>query len=342
MVLRTTRPAVSVRVAGRSLAVSAVLLFTLVALVVTTLSTGDYPVPPGDVVLALLGAGDPWADFVVNTLRLPRVLTAVFVGAALGASGAIMQSLTRNPLGSPDVVGFTNGSATGALIVIIVLHGSMAAIALGALAGGLLTAAAVYLLAFRRGVQGFRFILVGIGVSAMLLAVNSYLITRASWQDGLAAQAWQIGTLNSRGWDEAITVGLVLAALSPVALAYARALALLEMGDAAATGLGVPVERARLVLITVSVTLCAVATAAAGPIAFVALAAPQLARRLCRSAAPGLVSAALLGAVLLTGGDLAVQRIFAPHQLPVGVVTGALGGLYLLWLLTRQWRQAVP
>lgn len=339
-VLRTRRHGLSIRVHGRSLGVTSSLLVALLAVVVVSLSTGDYAIPPAEVLAALVGAGDPAADFIVNTLRLPRLLTAVFAGAALAAGGAIMQSLTRNPLGSPDIVGFTNGSATGALIVIITLQGSMAEIALGSLVGALAAALAVYLLAFRRGVQGFRFILVGIGISAMLLAVNAYLITRATWQDGLAAQAWLVGTLNGRGWNEAVAVGIVLAVLLPLACFNARGLALLEMGDAAAAGLGLRVERVRLVLIVASVGLVAIATAATGPIAFVALAAPQLARRLGRTAEPGLISSAAMGALLLAGGDLAVQRVFAPAQLPVGVATGTLGGLYLIWLLVSQWRGA--
>lgn len=329
----------SLRVDPRAVAVTAVLVVLLGAVCVASMTTGDFPLPAADVVAALIGAGDPGADFIVHTLRLPRVLTAVFAGAALAVSGALMQRITRNPLGSPDVIGFTNGSATGALIVIIVLHGSMAQIALGALIGGLAAAVAVYLLAVRGGgLQGFRFILVGIGISAMLLAVNAYLITRATWQDGLAAQAWLIGTLNERGWAEAAPVGLALAVALPLSLCLARELSLLELGDATATGLGVRVEWVRLALITTSVTLAAVATAATGPIAFVALAAPQLARRLTRSIAPGLLSSAAMGALLLAASDLAVQRVFAPALLPVGVATGSLGGLYLIWLLTSEWR----
>lgn len=329
----------SLRVHPRAAVVTAVLAVLLAAVCVVALGTGDFPIPARDVLATLLGGGGAGTGFIVNEIRLPRVLTAVAAGAALAVGGALLQRMTRNPLGSPDVVGFDKGSATGALIVIIVLQGSMTEIAVGALVGGVVTAVVVYLLAMRRGVQGFRFILVGIGISAMLLAVNSYLITRAAWQDGLAAQAWLIGTLNDRAWDQATAVGLALALLLPVALWHSRALGLLEMGDAAATGLGVRTERTRLVVIGVSVTLSAIATAACGPIAFVALAAPQVARRLTRTTSPGVLSSAATGALLLTGSDLAVQRIFAPALLPVGVATGSLGGLYLIWLLATEWRR---
>lgn len=339
LVVRTVRGRASVRVDGRTVGVTAALLCLLLAVSAYILSTGHYQVLLPDVLAALAGQAEGAADFIVNTLRLPRLLTAIFVGAALAVSGAIMQSITRNPLGSPDIVGFTNGSATGAVIVIITLHGSMAEIAMGALIGGLLTAVAVYLLAFRRGVSGYRFILVGIGVSAMLLAANGYLITRASWQDAIAAQAWLIGTVNGRGWDEANGVGLALAVLLPLGLYYGRRLSLLEMGDDTARALGIGVERTRLVLLLTSVALAAIATAATGPIAFVALAAPQLSRRLTRASGPGLVPAAAMGALLLAVSDVAVQRLFDPAQLPVGTATGVLGGLYLIWLLTFQWRR---
>lgn len=332
----------SVRVDGRATAVTAVLTGTLAVVAALSLGTGDYDLTLLEVAQALIGQADAGADFIVNTLRLPRLLTAMFVGAALAVSGALMQSLTRNPLGSPDIVGFTNGSATGALIVIVLLHGSMAEIALGALLGGIATAVAVYLLAFRRGVQGFRFILIGIGVSAMLLAVNGYLITRASWQDALAAQSWLIGTVNERGWDQALVVGTALAVLLPVSLYYGRNLAMLEMGDDVARALGVGVERTRLALILTSVALVAIVTAATGPIVFVALTAPQLVRKLARSAGPCLVASAVMGALLLALGDFAVQRVFDPAQLPVGIATGVIGGLYLIWLLASEWRRGRP
>ncbi|WP_373289993.1 FecCD family ABC transporter permease [Longimycelium tulufanense] len=340
LVLRTHGGRLSLRLDGRALAVSVVLLVALAVVMGITLTSGDFPLPLGDVLRSLVGEGSPGADFIIYTLRLPRLLTAVFVGAALAASGAILQTLTRNPLGSPDIIGFTNGSATGALLVIIVLQGSMTQIALGALAGGLVTAVAVYLLAYTRGVQGFRLVVVGIGVSAMLLAANSYLITRARLQEALAAQSWLIGSLHDRGPNQAAAVGIGLAILLPLGLRFARRLSLLEMGDDAAKALGVNVERTRFVLLLVSVTLAAIATAATGPIWFIALAAPQLARRLTRSSGPGLLPAAFLGAVLLAASDLAVQRILPSAHLPVGTATGIIGGLYLVWLLATEARRS--
>ncbi|MGY0233770.1 FecCD family ABC transporter permease [Longispora urticae] len=336
--LRTPGDRLSVRYAPRAAAVCLVLGSVTVAVAVLALTTGDYPLTVPEVVSVLVGRGDTVTDLVVGTLRLPRVLAGLLVGAALGVSGALFQSLTRNPLGSPDIVGFTTGSATGALVVILLLGGDPSAVAVGAVLGGLATAVVVYLLAVRGGMQGTRLILMGIGVSAMLLSVNAYLITRASWQDALAAQSWLIGSLNGRQWDEVVPLAAAVAVLLPVALYQGRRLALLEMGDDAAHALGVPVRRTRLALVAVGVALAAVATAAAGPIGFVALAAPQIARRLTRSTGTALFAAGLTGALLLAGCDLATQRL-AP-TLPVGIATGAVGGCYLAWLLAHSWRKA--
>ncbi|MFJ6671583.1 FecCD family ABC transporter permease [Actinosynnema sp. NPDC091369] len=338
--MRTLRtPAVSLRISERALLVSTAIAALTAVAAVATMVTGDFPLTVGEVLATFAGQGDGYADFVVFTLRLPRLITGVLVGAALALSGAILQSLSRNPLASPDIIGFTQGAATGAIAVLVLAQGSMAATALGATVAGLLTSTAVYLLALKQGVQGFRLVLIGIGVSAMMLAVNSYLITRATLESALAAQTWLVGGLNNRGWDQAQVVAVVLAVLLPCALALGRRLALLEMGDSAATGLGVPAERTRLALLAVSVGLAAVATAAAGPISFVALAAPQVARRLTGASGPGLAASALMGGLLLVVSDFAVQRLFPTTQLPVGIATGAIGGLYLVWLLAHEWRK---
>ncbi|WP_019815043.1 FecCD family ABC transporter permease [Saccharomonospora saliphila] len=337
-VLRTRRERVALRVDPRSLLVALTLAAAILATAVTTLTTGEYELSVAEVLGAIAGQADGAADFVVNTLRLPRLLTAVFVGAALAVSGAVLQALTRNPLGSPDFIGFTNGAATGALVILIVAGGGMAQIAAGALAGGIVASVLIYLLAYTRGVQGFRFVLMGIGINALALSVNSYLITRADLYDAVAAQAWLVGSVNGRGWGHVAASGLALAVLLPVALSRVRALSLLDLGDHSAAALGVGVQRSRVVLIVVSVLLAGSATAAAGPIWFVALAAPRLARGLTRTPAPGLVTSALMGGLLLAVGDLAIQRVFPAAQLPVGTATGCLGGLYLMWLLASQWR----
>lgn len=336
-VIRLAGERVSFRLHLRPLVVG--LALTAVALVgaIFMIGTGDYPLSPGQVIETLLGGGDSSTSFIVETLRLPRTLTALLVGAALGVAGAIFQSIARNPLGSPDVIGFTYGAATGALLVILAWEGDSRDIAFGAIAGGVVTAAAVYLLSYRGGVQGYRLVLVGIGIGAMLLAVNNYLITRASRDDAYEAARWLIGSLNNAAWENVVPVAIALAALLPVAFLFGRRLQMLEMGDDAAKALGVDVERSRLALAGTGVALTAVGVASTGPIAFVALAAPQLARKLTRTSSPGLMTSALMGAVVLVLSDLIGQRL-SPTDLPVGVVTGLVGGLYLAWLLSREWR----
>ena len=330
----------AVRIAPRSVGVGLALSAALLALLVVSVGTGEFEIPPGEVVAALVGQGDRSTEFVVETLRLPRALTGALVGAALGIGGAIFQSVTRNPLGSPDVVGFIQGASAGAVLEIVVVGGGTFAIAAGSVVGGIGTAVLVYVLSFRGGgVTGYRLVLVGIGISAMMIAVTDYLLTRSSLDQALASQVWLTGSLNGRGWEHVRPVAAGLAVLLPLAALLTRPLRSLELGDDAARALGVPVERARLALIFVAVALTAVAVASAGPIVFVSLAAPQIARRLTRVPGPGVGCAALMGAVLLVGADCASQRLFGDVQLPVGVVTGVAGGAYLACLLTREWRR---
>lgn len=338
-VLGTPGRRVALLVSVRSCLVGAALLTLIVLVGCVSLTTGDYHIPLPDVVRALLGGGDGSTHFIVITLRLPRLLTGVLVGCALGVGGAMFQSLSRNPLGSPDIIGFDTGAATGALLVILILHGSMAQVAGGAVIGGVGTALLVYLLAMKRGVAGYRLILVGIGIAAMLSSVNDFLLTRASISDAASAAVWLTGSLNGRGWEHVRPVALALVVLLPPAGWLGRDLRMLELGDDTARALGVRAERARAASVVVGVGLSAVATACAGPIVFVALAAPQIARRLTKLPGPNIVASALTGALLLTASDLAAQRAFAPTQLPVGVATGVVGGLYLAWLLSREWRQ---
>jgi len=329
----------SARVDVRAVVTTLVLLLLVLGIGTMSLTTGDFPVPVADVVRSLTGRGDTGTDFIVLTLRLPRVLTALLVGAALGLSGAIFQSLTRNPLGSPDFIGLTIGASTGALIVILVLNGGTTQIALGALAGCAITAIAIYLLAYSGGAHGFRLILMGIGIGAVLDAFNSFLITRARLDEAIGAQRWLVGSLNGRGWEDVRPVALAVLILLPIALVHARQLTMLSFGDEAAAALGVPVERTRFTLFAVSVALAGVATAAAGPIGFVALAAPQVARRLTGTVGVGLVGSAAMGAFLLSASDFLAQRVLSDSQLPVGVATGAVGGVYLCWLLVHEWRR---
>ncbi|MEW5534366.1 FecCD family ABC transporter permease [Streptomyces virginiae] len=326
----------SLRIERRALAVGVLLVLAAFVMAVLLIGTGDFDIAPWDVVQTLLGNGTPANDFIVNDLRLPRVLVALLVGAALGMAGAVFQSVTRNPLGSPDLLGFSYGSAAGALVVIILLKGSATEVAAGALLGGLLAGAAVYLLAYKRGIHGYRLVLVGIGTSAMLVAVIQYLITKAQLVEASRAMVWLTGSLAGRDWAQVWPLMATCAVLFPLVLGQSRALRMIEMGDDAAYAVGVRVERTRLLLMLAAILLTTAASAVAGPISFVALAAPQLARRLTRSPGANLLTGALMGSVVLLLSDWASQRAFGADQLPVGVVTGLVGGVYLLWLLVTE------
>lgn len=329
----------SARMGLRTAVVCAVLLVAALGVAVLALGTGDYAIPPDRVVRALFAGDNRFDRLVVWEWRFPRVLLALALGAALGVSGAILQSVTRNPLGSPDIVGFNTGAYTGALIVILTLGGGNFQTAAGALIGGLGAALAIQLLAFRHHVSGFRLIIVGIGVSAMLASVNTWLILRADLHAAMSAAAWGAGSLNGLSWPQVGPALLMLAVLAIAVIPAAPRLRMLELGDDLAHAFGIRVGRARMLLIVLSVALTATATAVAGPIAFVALAAPQLGRRLARTPSTALAPAAAMGALLLVACDWIAQRAFAPTTLPVGVVTVSIGGLYLAYLLVAEARR---
>jgi iron complex transport system permease protein len=325
----------------RSLYLLTICLLVMLALVVATLLTGEFTLSPAGVWQTLTGRQDDGlANLVVLELRLPRILGCILVGSALGLSGAIFQGMARNPLASPDVVGFTTGAATGVLVVLLVEGFAItASLSVGAMVGGFGTALIVYLLAMRRGVNGQRLILVGIAIGAMLTALNSYLVTRAELESAQAARIWMHGSLNGVSWPQVLPLVFWSLILVPCALALSRRLGVLEFGDDIASGLGLPVNRSKTQLIVVSITLAAAAISVGGPIGFVALAAPQLARKLAGTGSITLIPSAAVGATLLLAADLLAQRLLAPFQIPVGPLTGALGGAYLLYLLTREWRR---
>lgn len=326
----------SLRLDVRALTVVLLLLAAALTASVVLIGTGDFPIPAGDVLKTLVGNGNAGQEFIVNELRLPRVLVGLLVGASLGLGGALFQAVSRNPLGSPDILGLGQGATAGALVMIVLFSGSAAEVTVGALVGGLVTGMAIYLLAWKQGVHGYRLVLVGIGVSAILTAINGYLLTVSDIVDAARAVVWMTGSLSGRDWDQVWPMVGLCAVLVPLVLANARGLRMMEMGDDVSNALGVRVERVRALLMVAAVLLTATATAAAGPVSFVALTAPQLARRLTRSPGPNLLPSLCMGAALLVTADWVSQKVFGADQMPVGVVTGVLGGVYLLWLLVTE------
>lgn len=335
LVVRVPRLGWSTRVHVRAVVVTIALLAVGFGVFCWSLAVGELSIPIRDVVVSVSGGGSESTAFIVRTLRLPRALTAVLVGAGFGLSGAIFQRLARNPLASPDIIGVNEGAAAAAVFVIVVWHGTSLQVTAGALLGSALTAVAIYALAYKRGVTGYRLVLVGIAFTAVLGAVVQYLLTRAQIFEAQRATVWLTGSLNARTWDDVRRVAVVLAVLLPVATGLARNLRLLEMGDDAAKGLGARVELSRAALLFVGVALAAVGTASAGPVAFVALVSPQIARRLAGPESLGLLPATACGALLMLASDLVGRRVVAPTELPVGVITAMIGAPYLLFLLAR-------
>lgn len=328
---------VSRRLALRDLGAGALLVLILAVLLGVALSSGDRAVPLDRVVQAFGPAADPLDRMVVVEWRAPRALAAPLFGACLGVSGALFQALTRNPLGSPDIIGLNTGAYTGVLAVIVLGGTGYTAFAAGAIGGGVLAAALVYGLAYSTGLQGFRLIIVGIAVSAFLSSVNSWFAVKSSLDVAMRAAVWGAGTLNSVRWPQVVGA-CVVAALLAIALPWlTRRVHQLELGEDAARVRGVLAEPAKALVVLVGVALTSLVTAVTGPIAFIALAAPQIARRLRRGAAGfDPLGSALVGAVLLSAADLIAQHALPGASVPVGVVTVCLGGLYLVWLLFRE------
>ena len=329
---------VSVEVRPRAATTTALLALTAVAVGCVAVSVGDYVVPLPDVLRGLVGVGEPGPVLVVQTLRLPRVLTGLLVGAAFGLAGALTQTVTRNPLASPDVVGLTTGASAAAVLAL--LAGVPLPLPVAAVLGGFVVAALLVALSWRSGSSGPRLVLVGIGLAAAGSALTDYLLVRAEIEEAQRAVIWLTGSLNGRGWEHVRPVAVALLVLLPAALALGRGLSQLSLGDDVARALGLRVDRTRLAAVAVAVGLAGVATASAGPVLFVALVAPQVALRLARTPTPPLAASAAAGALLVVAADLLGRTGLsalglATAELPVGAVTALVGAPVLLWLLRR-------
>ncbi|QWZ07051.1 iron chelate uptake ABC transporter family permease subunit [Nocardioides panacis] len=319
----------------RTRLVVAGLVVLVAALFLVEVLLGTFTVTLPDLLRIVGGADLPGATFVVLEDKLPRAVTGLLVGAAFGVSGAVFQTMLRNPLASPDVIGVTAGASAGAVLAIVVLGASGPALSAWSFGGTLVVALAIHLLA--RG-GGARMVLVGIGLAAMLQSVVSYLLTRSDVRVASDAFVWLTGSLNGSTWPRVRDLVVALAVLLPLAVLLARFLDVLALGDDPAAGLGVPVARARLALLVVGVALAAVATAAAGPVAFVAFVSGPIARRLLRGRV-SLVAAGLVGAAVVLAADFVAHNLVPGATLPVGVVTGALGAPFLLALIVASNRR---
>lgn len=319
------------RARRRTEAVWTALAVVALALAGANVLLGSYTVTIPDFLRIVSGETIPGAAFVVMEIKLPRTAVAVLVGAAFGIGGTIFQTVLRNPLASPDVIGVTAGASASAVFGIAVVGASGLVLSAYAVGGALATLAGIVVLAQRSGVAGHRLVLVGIGMAAMLQAVTSYLLTRTDIYVASEALVWLNGSLNAASWPKAWILALTLLALLPLVVAAAARLPVLELGEEAAAGMGVHVGPSRRLLLLLGTALAAAATAAAGPVAFVAFLAGPISRRLTRGTS--LVSAALVGACVVLAAEFISSNLIPGTALPVGVVTGALGGPFLIWLL---------
>lgn len=325
---------VSYRVNVRALAFSAIALVLLLSLMVWGSTLGSSDLSFGDVVRATVGRGTDDTELIVRTLRLPRILIAVLVGAALAISGTIFQGLARNPLVSPDIIGI-NGGATLAAVSVLILGIGATLVPLAAFAGAVLTAAVIYALSWKGGVSMDRLILVGIGVGSILSAGITYMTVKFPIEITRPAIVWSMGSIYGSQWRDVRLLAITLAVLFPVAIILMEHMRMLQFGDTVTRSLGVPLERTRLVLIVVACAFAAVAVAIVGPIGFVALIIPHMARMILGPPTGSvLVFTALLGSIMLLASDIVAQHAL-PAVLPAGVVTGAVGAPYFLYLLYR-------
>ncbi|WP_312794289.1 iron ABC transporter permease [Tianweitania sp.] len=316
----------------RAVLIAAALL--LVAMFVLALMLGQSFTRPGTVIRVLLGQDVPGASFTVGQLRLPRAVMSILAGLSFGLAGAAFQIMLRNPLASPDIIGISVGASAAAVFAIVVLSLSGPIVSLFAVLSGLGVALLIYGLSFRNGVAGTRLILVGIGVSAMLESFIAYTLSKAPAWNLQEAMRWLTGSVNGAQLAQALPLLLALLVFGGLLLSRSRDLEALRLGDDMAAALGTDVPRTRALVIFAAVGTIAVATAVTGPISFVAFLSGPIAARMVGAHGSLLIPAALVGAALVLVGDY-VGQFLLPGRYPVGVITGALGAPYLIYLIIR-------
>lgn len=309
----------------------------IASLGVATLMLGELGLKPGDLRGLLNGDMSPSAEFVLHRVRGPRLLVAVLAGAAFGLSGTLFQTVTRNPLGSPDVLGLAAGAGAGVAVV------SLLPIAIPTPIGALLgagVAIGLVALATGRGLSSTsRVIIAGIAVAAMATAVTQFVVTATLRDQASRLAAYLVGSLNARDVGHVAVIATVLVVAVPLLLWLSPRLQLMQLGDELATALGASATATRTQAILLSLALAAMAVAVAGPIAFIALMSPHAARLLTRTGGPHLVGSALIGALLFVVADLSVQQVPLFDGLPVGIITAGFGGIFLGYLLVTEFQK---
>src|SRR5690554_2109737 len=318
----------------RALAVNLLLLALLLAASAAYLMAGSIPVSASELIRALAGDGEVVTAFVIHDLRLPRLVAAWLTGAAFALAGCLMQTLARNRLATPGIIGIDNGATAFAIASVIGVGVSLAPPAM-ALSGGLTAAVLTFGLAAGSGTQGYRFIIAGIGVGAVFGAITQLMLARVPIDTANAAYPWTVGSLNARPGGAVLVLAIGLAIGMVLSLGLARSLSILRFKDATAAGLGISVKLRRFLVLLLSVAITAVAVAVAGPVGMVGLIGPEIARALSTARHIPIVAAALAGALVMVLADLTGRTLLAPIEIPVGIVTAVVGGPWLIWILIR-------
>jgi iron complex transport system permease protein len=318
----------------RALVYCALTATVLVAVALATLTLGKLGIPIAELPSALFGGADATTTFVLERLRGPRLVTAILAGALLGVSGALFQTVTRNPLGSPDVIGL--GAGAGAGVAITALAFPLVPSSIGAVLGAGAATALVFVSTGRGFRSPNRTIIAGIAVAALAYAVTQYVVSTQLRDAASQLAAYLVGSLNAANGQDVLVTAIAAVAVLPLAAALSRDVSLLEMGDDAASGVGVDPHRTRTLAVVLSVLAAGASVAATGPVSFVALTAPQIARRLIGTSGASILPSACTGALILALADLAAQQAPVVAGLPVGVLTLGVGGLYLGYLLVRE------
>lgn len=329
---------ISFQIAKRTCWIILLLSLLLVIITIIGLSAGSDFIHPFIVVKELLSYGNGEYDFVLHTLRLPRILMALLVGAALGVAGLILQGIIRNPLAAPDIIGVTSGASMGAIIFIVYFMGSVGIqfLPLAAISGAAIISFIIYLLSWRKGVTPIRMVLIGIGISALAKAVVTMLLVISEVAATTKAYLWLTGSLYGANMTDVYLLLPWVALLLPLTFVLARTVNVKELGDDIATGLGVKVQVYRLLFLLISVMLAGSAVAFAGGIAFVGLVAPHMSRLLVGRSFAGLIPVtAIIGGIIVIVADIVARTAFLPKDLPTGVFTAAIGAPFFIYLLFR-------
>ena len=326
---------VSVLMHRRGAVAMAILLAALAFVAISSLTVGTAALSPWDAVLAIAGQGSGMNVFLVQELRLPRLLAGILSGAAFGVGGCLLQTLARNRLATPGIIGIDDGASAFAIASIIAVPTSMAPSAL-ALIGAATAAALVFGLGGGVGSRGYRFIVVGIAIGAVFGALTNLMLARTNIDSANLAYPWTVGSLNARPAEAVWMLAVGLLICLPVAKYLGRALNMMRLSEPIAVALGVRLPMTRALTLLVTVVLTALGVAVVGPVGLIALAAPEMARHLAGHQGVPVLTSGLAGAVLMTAADWAGRSVFTPIEIPVGIIAAVVGGPYLLWILLRQ------